>query len=154
MMGIRFRWFILEIRLLIQTLRAFRQAHFGLLDAKLASGLEAKRGEREVNKKVKIMFFEVPNYQKLSFWEVVGMSFGGLGMSWAVLVLLGHVWGMLREPFGALGGVLEGSWSHFGYLCMVLGVSWEGLGDPSGCLRRLWGVFLNTFLTSWWIVGE
>ena len=29
---------------LIQTLRAFRQAHFGRVDAKMAGGLEAKRG--------------------------------------------------------------------------------------------------------------
>ena len=51
---------------------------------------------------------------------------GSLGMSWAVLASLGHVWGVLWARLGASEGVLEVSWGHPG---ASEGGSWSGLGQ-------------------------
>ena len=81
------------------------------------------------------MFWGVPNYPKLIFWEVLGASFwvsgrvlDGLGVSRMRL-------GVLCMLFGALGGVLEGSWPSWRHLeasWRLLGRSWRRLGGVLG----------------------
>ena len=53
--------------------------------------------------------FEVPDAQKSSFGEVLGVSSRTLGVSWAALARLRRIWGVLWARLGASEGVLEAS---------------------------------------------
>ena len=67
------------------------------------------------------------------------MFLGSLGVSWAVLVRLGRVLGVLWVRLGASENVLEASWHH-------LGASWGELGAVLGSLGGFLGPFWEYFL--------
>ena len=69
----------------------------------------------------------------------MGASLGSLGVSWAVLVRFGCVMSVLWVRLGALGGVLEVSWS-------VLEASWGCHGRILGGFGAILVAFLSDFL--------
>ena len=94
------------------------------------------------------MFLDLPNHQKSSFGDVLGASLRSLGVSWAALASLGHVWGVPWVHPGVPEGVLEASWANFERSWNHFGASWADFGGVWGSLGSFLGAFLEDFLLS------
>ena len=72
----------------------------------------------------------------------MGASLRSLGVSWAALASLGHVWGVPWVHPGVPEGDSEASWSNFG-------ASWSYFRTSQEDFGRVWGS-LGSFLGPFW----